>query len=645
MDRKLLALYFVALSLAFGGYSVLRFLDMRFYGDAPTLVTAICQYPKIKGLLNVHFSYALLIFRPLCWFLPCWAVVGVLAFLQGVGLAFAAVVLYKIVEEITGNSKAALLASLTFTLHPGMHGIVSFDLHPEAYALPFVALATYYLVVKDEPLKGYASAVVAMAFKETAAFPFMGLLLWRLTSGLARRWEKVLALLVFVGGPIAIIAINKLLHVKFLVGRWTLFIEKPNARFDFIKVQFLVVTLLSVFPALFPSKNVLLWLPDFLNLFFTTSWYHFKFWYGFQYPTFWIFEMFVAAALNASRFKGRALELMWAFELALVIALALVADPLAYYQTFYTYFLYYATGGKPSPIPIYPWMSLTTYRPINFNYLCPCFEGALKLYGVASKFLKPGEKVAVSDPLMSIFACRYKPIHMGFMAMKDWGWMAKLSPLTTVAFVSGWLKSRVLVDLYGSVRMLDVPKYIWERLGKGIMVKNAGYVYLLNTTELKEINREIKIKYLRSARSELISKGYGIGKLSGWLKNLAEMKYGLMSTDGRWLPTLYVDSYKYGIKERTKLKGYIYVGVNGTYAFYGSPTILKLVIDGKVLKPSEKVVVMQDFVHANYLGELELSEGWHEIEVEVNPGWLQLYWKTPYSCAPYPPSAARYRFK
>jgi hypothetical protein len=127
------------------------------------------------------------------------------------------------------------------------------------------------------------------------------------------------------------------------------------------------------------------------------------------------------------------------------------------------------------------------------------------------------------------------------------------------------------------------------------------------------------------------------------LIKLTSFRSGLLSSEGKWIPSLYVDSYKYGIKGRTTIKGYIYVDLNGTYEFYGSPTILKVRIDNITLKPSGKVEVMQDFVHARYFGSLNLTEGWHRIEVEVNPGWLQLYWKTPYSCAPYPPSRARFK--
>jgi len=270
--KALLAIYFIAIAIFFGGYSALRFFDLRFYGDAPTLISAICQYPKVKGVLNVHFSYALLLFRPLCWLLPCWGVVAVLAFLQGVALAFAAYVVYKMALEVLGNHRIALVASLAYALHPGNHGIVTFDLHPEAYALPFVALGTYFLVLKNEPLKGYLSFIVALGFKETAFFPLAGVALWRLVSRRAGRLEAFIIVLSMLSTPIGAYLVQNAFHVRLLTDRWALFFSVPSARFNYIKVQFLVVTLLSVFPALVPSKNALLWLPEFTNSFLTTSW-------------------------------------------------------------------------------------------------------------------------------------------------------------------------------------------------------------------------------------------------------------------------------------------------------------------------------------------------------------------------------------
>ena len=629
MRRALLAIYFIAIAIFFGSYSTLRFFNMRFYGDAPTLIMAICQYPKIKGVLSVHFSYALLIFRPLCWFLPCWGVVAVLAFLQGVALAFAAYVIYKMALEAFKDWRIGFIASLAYALHPGNHGIVTFDIHPEAYALPFIALGTYFLAMKDEPLKGYLSFFVALMFKETVVFPLAGVALWRLATKRARKLETIIIVLTIISIPIGVFIAKKVLHIRLLIDRWLLFFKVPSARFNYIKIQYIAVTLLSVFPALLPSRNVLLWLPDFTNALLTTSWYHFKFWYGFQYPTFWIFELFTAAILNTRNFK-RALWI-WLAELALIVALAAVADPLAYYATLYTYFIYYLTNGEPSPVPLYPWMSLTTYRPIALNYF-NCFESALKLYHVAEKFLKPTERVVVSDPLMAIFACKYHPKFTGYMAIKDWSIMTLFSPQRTLRFVAVRLASRVLVDLYGSVRTLDLPKYIWKPLVvNAVMVKDAGYVYIFNTTLLHEI-KEV-IKYHKTVDDP---------KVKEVLKEVRR-PYGLRTKDGKGVPTLYVDLGRYGIKKRTWLYGKIYVDVNGKYEFYGSPAILKVIIDGKVLKPTKKVVVMQDFVHARYFGSLNLTEGWHDIKVEVNPGWAQLYWKTPYSCAPYPPSAARFR--
>jgi len=255
--RKLaLPTYIILISVVFGSYSVLRFLDLRFYGDAPTSILAICQYPHHKGVLNVHFSYALLLFKPLCMVLPCWLFVATLAFLQGVGLGLATYAVYALARELLGSWKLALVASLAYALHPAMHGIVSFDIHPEAYALPLIALGVRYLVLDTSPLKGYFLMIFAILFKETAAFPLLGVMLWRVaTKKVKHNVEKAFVLLVLVAAPLLLALILELGLVHLQFDRWAIFFEKSSARFNDVKVQFLVVALLSVFPRWSPTPT------------------------------------------------------------------------------------------------------------------------------------------------------------------------------------------------------------------------------------------------------------------------------------------------------------------------------------------------------------------------------------------------------
>ena len=321
---------------------------------------------------------------------------------------------------------------------------------------------------------------------------------------------------------------------------------------------------------------------------------------------------------------------VWKAELLLVLALALVADPLAYYANLYGNLLY-LIFGRHSGLPIYPWTSLTTYRPVALNYLS-CFGSALKLYRVAEKLVAPDVRVVVNDPLMSIFSCKYYPKFIGGMAVGDWSQTTFFGPKEALRFLAVRLFPKVFVDLYGCVRTLDLPKYIWKPLvTKAIMVKDAGYIYFFNTTALREV-REV-FKYHKTVNDPKVKK----------LLEEVEMPYGLKLENGKLIPALYAYLGDYGVKGRTWISGKIYVDVDGKYEFYASPGIIKVIIDGKELKPTGRKVTMQDFVLANYLGSLNLTEGWHEIRVEANLDWVQLYWKTPYSCAPYPPSAARFR--
>ncbi|HIH90939.1 hypothetical protein [Ignicoccus hospitalis] len=353
-----------------------------------------------------------------------------------------------------------------------------------------------------------------------------------------------------------------------------------------------------------PNANALLWLPDFLNFLFTTSWYKFKFWYGFQYPVFLITMMVVAAILNTSKLKNYLCAGVWGAQLALVLALAAVADPLAYWAMIYEYYYYYASEGKPAPYPIYPWMSLTTYRPIAPNNL-HCFWKALELYEVASKYLKPGERVSVPDTLMALFSCKYKPDHTGNMAMKDWYWNAHLTPQKIAAILTTWLNARVFVNMYGTVRTMDIPKYIWsEVVNEAIMVRDAGYVFIMNLTKLAKLNSLLnkRVIWLNNGTFVIVETNKNVNGTK-----LFRAKYGLSSEDGKLVPALYDYVPKYGINNITWLEGYIYVDVNGTYAFYGSPSVLEIRIDNITLKPTKRVEVMQDFVHASYFGSLELN--------------------------------------
>ncbi len=617
MKKEILATLILGLML--GSYSLLRYMALQFHGDSAIVVMSVCR----KSFINVHVSFGLMIFKPLCWLAPA-LLPPTMALLQGFGLAFAALSLYLISKELMGK-REALMLSAALLLHPGLHGLISFDLHPDAYALIFISLASYFLIIKDSII-GYLLGLIAFSFKETSAFPLMGLFLWRLASGRASERERNLGLAIITLMIVFFLVIFPRIggSLSLLKYRWGGVLQNP---FDEHKILFLIIELSSVplaLLSLYPES--LLWAPSFANLMLTRANLHEKFSFGFQYPAFLTYELFLASAIIASKMlkeRERALSsllmLEW-FVFLIFSPLAPVTHWKLYVEPFVSAKVIWAVGlgiaalialysyrsnnGKnvekaivvPSAIvltlallyllPFYPSPTITTYRPINLATLS-CYHSAISSFELVQNVMKRGV-VFTNDGLSPLFGTRYA-VRALLVPWEEIAW----NPNKELKFIADGVKSFNLVLVYGIESSLDVPSFL-----------------IANYKELRFV------------------KGVGEVCLGCSLNSLKD--YGL-SAGKRRVPSLYGDLRRFGITRETVLRGRFWADVNGTYQFAGAG-IEYLKIDGKVLRPSGKKVLTPDFVWVSYLGSLKLKEGWHEVEVKVYPGWVRVYWKGPYSC-------------
>lgn len=122
-------------------------------------------------------------FQPILFFiLPFYAILPraeTLLVLQSIVLALGALPIYLIARDELGEKMGVAFAAM-YLLYPALHGVNSFDFHPEVLTLP-VILFSFYMFKKRHYKRGIALAVLAMMGKETIPLTiiFMGLyFLW-----------------------------------------------------------------------------------------------------------------------------------------------------------------------------------------------------------------------------------------------------------------------------------------------------------------------------------------------------------------------------------------------------------------------------------------------------------------------------------
>lgn len=127
-----------------------------------------------------HFTIILYLLAPLYVVAP--SVLVMLAF-QSVALGLGAVAVHGFARLALGDDARAVAFALLFLVNPSLHGINLRDFHPQALAIPLL-LATVYFFEARRTALFWISASLALATREDAALPLLGLALW---GGLARR--------------------------------------------------------------------------------------------------------------------------------------------------------------------------------------------------------------------------------------------------------------------------------------------------------------------------------------------------------------------------------------------------------------------------------------------------------------------------
>ncbi len=105
------------------------------------------------SLLGDHMHPILLIFAPLYKFLP---MPETLLVLQSLALAVGALPIYWIARKRIGGVAAALV-SVSYLLYPSLQYINMFDFHPEAFAVPLLLFALYFIDARK-----YAAAIAML---------------------------------------------------------------------------------------------------------------------------------------------------------------------------------------------------------------------------------------------------------------------------------------------------------------------------------------------------------------------------------------------------------------------------------------------------------------------------------------------------
>ena len=144
-----------------------------------------------------HFSPIMYLLVP--FFLVAPGAYPLLVF-QSVALALGALVVFGIAARRLGDERPAAVFALLYLLNPSLQGINVRDFHAAALAIPLL-LAAVYFAEAERPWLFAASVLLALATREDAAIPVIGLGLWLALSKRHWRWGAVL-----VAGAFALLA-------------------------------------------------------------------------------------------------------------------------------------------------------------------------------------------------------------------------------------------------------------------------------------------------------------------------------------------------------------------------------------------------------------------------------------------------------
>ncbi len=119
--------------------------------------------------------------------------------IQAAAVTFAIVPLYLIALRETRSQLVSLIVAGLYLINPGLHGIIRYDFHPEAF-IPFFVFLVYYFYSASRPGLFYLSVGLMLATIEYAAVLGVGiaLSLWLTKKRLDKRIVTTLASSIFV---------------------------------------------------------------------------------------------------------------------------------------------------------------------------------------------------------------------------------------------------------------------------------------------------------------------------------------------------------------------------------------------------------------------------------------------------------------
>jgi uncharacterized membrane protein len=130
-----------------------------------------------------HLSPIMYLFVPAFWVVPGPVVLLVA---QSVLLGLGALPVFGIARRRLGDARPAAAFAVLYLLNPSLHGINVRDFHAAALAVPLL-LAALYSVEADRPALFWPAIALALACREDAALPVIGVGAWLALA--RRRWR------------------------------------------------------------------------------------------------------------------------------------------------------------------------------------------------------------------------------------------------------------------------------------------------------------------------------------------------------------------------------------------------------------------------------------------------------------------------
>jgi uncharacterized membrane protein len=111
---------------------------------------------------------------------------------QSAALALGALAVFGIAARRLGDERPAAAFAVLYLVHPSLHGINVRDFHSAALAIPLL-LAAIYFAEAERPWLFAISVLLALATREDAAVPVVGLGIWLALSKRRPLWGAVTA--------------------------------------------------------------------------------------------------------------------------------------------------------------------------------------------------------------------------------------------------------------------------------------------------------------------------------------------------------------------------------------------------------------------------------------------------------------------